>query len=244
MNEWLSMILNSGFNWLLIILYSLLVVGAGIYLSWMAIQRQKNMSMMSANIKNKLKANIRLSPKNIVHIGRGYNLTAKMSRDVIYNLYATIDDAASHAVLDALVADIEKEELFDDLPDEVKPSMLRLTKLVDNSTEFSDKQVLSPITRKLNEYVELKAEQEKAKKQTNRAYLITVISFMVGVLSFYYTFKTPSDGDIKKTVEEVFNEKMTSTQIDPPPPAKAATEKQLPPGNNLGRLPSRIQALH
>jgi hypothetical protein len=244
MNDWLSMILNSGFNWLLIILYSLLVIGAGIYLSWMAIQRQKNMSMMGANIKNKLKANIHLSPKNIVHIGRGYNLTAKMSRDVVYNLYATIDDAASHAALDALVADIEKEELFDDLPDEVKPSMLRLTKLVDNSTEFSDKQVLSPITRKLNEYVELKAEQEKAKKQTYRAYLITVISFMVGILSFYYTIKTPSGGDIKKTVEEVFNEKMTSTQIDPPPPAKAATEKPLPPGNNLGHLPSRIQALH
>jgi hypothetical protein len=243
MKDWLSMIMNNGFNLLLIILYGLLIAGAGIYLSWMAIQRRKNMSMMSGNIKNKLKANIRLSPKNIVHIGRGYNLTARMSRDVIYNLYATIDDAASHTALDALVADIEKEELFDDLPDEVKPSMSRLTKLVDNSTEVSDKQVLSPITRKLNEYVELKAEQEKAKKQTYRAYLITVISFMVGIISFYYTIKTPSDGDIKKAVEEAFSERMASKQIDPPP-AKPATEKLLQPGNNLDRLPSHSQVLH
>lgn len=237
MKDWLGMVLNTDFNLILIILYTLLILGAGIYLSWMAIQRRKNMLMMGANIKNKLRAHIRLSPKNVVHIGRGYNLTPKMSRDVIYTLYATMDDADSHVALDTLVADIEKEELFDDLPDEVKPSMSRLAKIVDGSTEISDKQILSPITRKLNEYVELKAEQEKTKKQTYRAYLITVISFMVGIVSFYYTIKTPSDGDIKKAVEEALSEKIAKDRIVPAtPPAIPATEKPVPPGKKVAHL--------
>jgi hypothetical protein len=228
MNNWFNTIMDNGFNLFLPILYVLLTVGAGVYLSWMAIQRQKNMAMMSNNIKNKLKNNVCLSPKNIVHIGRGYNLSAKKSRDVIYNIYANIDDPASHTALDSLVSDIEKVELFDDLPDEVKPSMSRIAKLIDNSTEISDKQILTPIATKLNEYVELKAEQEKMKKQTNRAYFITMISFVVGAISFYFTLNSPSDGDIKRTIEQVFSERLAN---DPtaPPPARLSTEKQLKP---------------
>jgi len=195
--------MDNSFNLYFLFFYVLLIVGAGVYLSWMAILRKKNMSMMSNNIKNKLKANVHLTAKNIIHIGRGYNLSPQKSRDVIYNLYVTIDDKTSHTALDFLVSDIEKEEEFDDLPDEVKPAMSRIAKLLDNSTEISDKQVLAPITTKLNEYVELKAEQEKTKKQTNRAYLITIISFVVSSMSFYFTLKSPSDCEIKNVVEQV-----------------------------------------
>lgn len=220
-NNWFNTVMDIGFNLLFPILYILLIAGAGIYLSWIAIQRRKNMAMMSENIKTKLKANVALSPKKIVHIGRGYSLSAKQSRDVIYNLYANIDDPASHDALDSLVSEIEKVELFDDLPEEVKPSMSRIAKLIDNSSESSDKQILTPVATKLNEYVELKAEQEKMRKQTNRAYLITMISFFVGAISLYFTLKSPSDGDIKKAVEQVFSERSanaaaSSPAINPP----------------------------
>ena len=59
------------------------------------------------------------------------------------------------------------------------------------------------------------------RKQTNRAYLITMISFFVGAISLYFTLKSPSDGDIKKAVEQVFSERSanaaaSSPAINPP----------------------------
>jgi hypothetical protein len=63
-----------------------------------------------------------------------------------------------------LVVEIEKEEPFDELPDEVKPSLSRLLKIIESSKDESDKHVLLPITSALNKYTELKLEQEKNKK--------------------------------------------------------------------------------
>lgn len=187
-----------------------MIVGAGIFLSWMTIQKRKNKDRMRANVVKKLTSNVTLSAKDIVHIGRGFDLSPQSSRDVVFTLYADVDDDASFTTLKALVADIEKEEPFDELPDEVKPSLARLSKIIEQSTDSADKHILLPITTTLTKYVELKADQEKAKKQTNRAYVITIISFVVGAISFYFTLKSPSEADIKKAMEQVLAEKVVN----------------------------------
>jgi hypothetical protein len=195
------------FNLFMAIFYISIMAGAIVFVFWMTIQKRKNMEKMKSNIKHKLTSSVELSAKDINIIGRGFDLSSKNSRDAVYKLYAETDDATSFAALKALVNDIEKEEPFDDLPDEVKPSLSRLLKLVESSPEISDKHVLLPITSTLNKYTELKSEQEKAKKQTNRAYIITIISFVVGAISFYFTLKSPSDVDIKKAMEQVLIER-------------------------------------
>ena len=195
------------FNVFIAALYVLMIGGAVVYLSWMTLQRRKNMERMRANVSKKLAANVSLSAKDVVYIGRGFDLSAKSSRDVIYKLYTDTDDLTPFSILKTLVSDIEKEEPFDELPDEVKPSLCRLGKLIENSADMSDKHILMPITATLNKYVELKSEQDKARKQTNRAYVITVISFVVGAISFYFTLKSPSEGDIKKALEQVMTER-------------------------------------
>lgn len=111
------------------------------------------------------------------------------------------------------MAEIEKEEPFDELPDEVKPSLSRLSKLIEKSNDSADKHILLPVTTALTKYVELKVEQEKAKKQTNRAYVITIISFVVGAISFYFTLKSPSEADIKKAMEQVLSEKASNVPV-------------------------------
>lgn len=203
---------NNGLNLLMAIIYVLMIVSAGFFLSWMTIQRRKNMEKMIGSIRKKLAANLPLSAKDVVCIGRGFELSAKNSRDVIYKLYAEIDEPASFEAMKTLVSDIEKEEPFDDLPDEVKPSLSRIGKLIEGSSDVTDKNILLPVTTILNKYVELKAEQEKAKKQTNRAYIITIISFVVGAMSFYYTLKSPSETDIKKAMEQVLSEQAPNSQ--------------------------------
>ena len=195
------------FNLFIAILYIVMIVGAGVFLSWMTIQKRKNKDRMRANVVKKLTSNVTLSAKDIMHIGRGFDLSPQSSRNVVFRLYADVDDSESFTALKALVADIEKEEPFDELPDEVKPSLARLSKVIEQSTDSADKHILLPITTTLTKYVELKVDQEKAKKQTNRAYVITIISFVVGAISFYFTLKSPSETDIKKAMEQVLAEK-------------------------------------
>jgi large-conductance mechanosensitive channel len=201
------------FNLIIAALYIFMIVGAGVFLSWMTIQKRKNKERMRANIVKKLTANVTLSAKDIFHIGRGFDLSSQGSRDVVFKLYADVDDPASFSTLKALVAEIEKEEPFDELPDEVKPSLSRLSKLIEQSDDSADKHILLPLTTTLTKYVELKVEQEKAKKQTNRAYVITIISFVVGAISFYFTLKSPSEADMKKVMEQVLSEKASNVPL-------------------------------
>lgn len=201
------------FNLFIAVLYIVLIVGAGVFLSWMTIQKRKNKERMRSNVVKKLAKNVTLSAKDIIHIGRGYDLSPQSSRDVVFKLHADVDDPASFSTLKALVAEIEKEEPFDELPDEVKPSLSRLSKLIEQSNDSADKHILLPVTTTLTKYVELKAEQEKAKKQTNRAYVITIISFVVGAISFYFTLKSPSETDIKKAMEQVLSENVANGPV-------------------------------
>lgn len=94
-----------------------------------------------------------------MHIGRGFDLSPQSSRDVFFKIYADVDDPTSFIMLKALVADIIKGEPFDELPDEVEPSLARLSKVIEQSTDSSDKHILLPITTTLTKYVELKSDQ-------------------------------------------------------------------------------------
>lgn len=202
-------------NLFMAIFYIATIVGGVIFVFWMTIQKKKNMESMKSNIKQKLSSSVSLSAKDITLIGRGFDLSPKSSRDVIYKLYAEIDESSSFSALKKLVVEIEKEEPFDDLPDEVKPSLSRLLKIIESSQDESDKHILLPITSTLNKYTELRLEQERTKKQTNRAYIITIISFVVGAISFYFTLKSPSDVDIKRAMEQVLIERSVTNANGP-----------------------------
>ena len=188
--------------------YILIFIMVAGFISWITIQRRKNADAMRNNIYAKLKAGFKLSAKDIVNIGKPFDLTAFQSRKVVYKIFSDAEDKESFERLKQMVQEIETEEPFDDMPDEVKPSLVRLSKIVEESEEKSDKNILVLITGTLTKYVELKSEQEKLKKQTNRAYVVTVVSFVVGEISFYFTLTSPSAKDIAREIQ-----KTTSTQI-------------------------------
>lgn len=201
--------------------YVLIFIGAGFFLSWMTIQRKKNMDGMKDNIRQKIAASIPLSAKDVVYIGRGFSLSPASSRSVVYRLFSAVSDAKDYQSLKDLIVEIEKEEPFEDLPDEVKPSLSRLTKIIESTSDESDKHVLLPITSTLNKYVELRAEQEKFKKQNTRAYVISIVSFVVGAVSFYFTLKSPGEPEIRHAVEQA----LASTLVPPNLPGKNVLPK-------------------
>lgn len=190
--------------------YVFIIIAFSIFMSWITIQKRKNAEAMRKNIHGKLKSNIQLSSKDVVNIGKSFDFTAFQSRKVLYKIFRDAEDKESFESLKKLVREIEAEEPYDDMPDEVKPSLARLSKITKDSTEEIDKHILNPITGILSKYVELKTEQEKLKKQTNRAYFVTIVSFFVGAISFYFTLTSPSAKDIAKEME-VINE---SQQIE------------------------------
>lgn len=183
--------------------YIFIIIGFGIFMSWITIQRRKNADAMRKNIYAKLNSKIQLSSKDVVNIGKSFDLTAFQSRKVIYKIFRDAEDKDTFESLKTLVQEIEAEEPYDDMPDEVKPSLVRLSKITEESDEESDKHILTPITGALGKYVELKSEQEKLKKQTSRAYVVTIVSFVIGAISFYFTLSSPSAKDIAKEIQVV-----------------------------------------
>ncbi|MBQ0712167.1 MAG: hypothetical protein KBT53_04330 [Porticoccus sp.] len=175
----------------------IIVIGSFIvFASWMTIQRRKNAEAMKRNIESKLGSEINLCSRDIVNIGKSFDLTPFQSRKIVYKIFSGANNPEAFSKLKQLVNEIETEEPFDDLPDEVKPSLVRITKISEETKEESDKYILSPIIQTLNKFVELKSEQEKLKKQTTRAYFISVISVVIGAVSFYFTLTSPSAEEI------------------------------------------------
>lgn len=183
--------------------YIAAIVFMGVFFSWLTIQRRKNAEAMRKNILSKFSSDIDLTAKDIVHIGKAFSLSAYQARQVIYKIYSEANKKDEFSKLKNLICEIEKEEPFDELPDEVKPSLIRLAKVSESSGEESDRHILSPIVQTLNKYVDLKSEQEKLKKQTNRAYVITIISFIFGAVSTYFTISAPTAADIAKEMQNI-----------------------------------------
>jgi hypothetical protein len=69
--------------------------------------------------------------------------------------------------------------------------------------------------------VEQKSEQEKLKKQTNRAYVVTIISFVVGAISFYFTLTSPSAEDIAREIQAITNGQVIEHNNSSNPDAKS-----------------------
>jgi hypothetical protein len=178
----------------------LLAVGGGASIVFIDKKRSR---FMKANLKEKLNSQIELSASDVVNIGKAFRLTPYQSRRIVYQIFSDLNDKDSFDKLKILVNEIEKEEPFDDLPEEVKPSMIRLTSLVSSSSELSDKQLLSPISHTLKKYVDLLAEQDLLKKKTNRAWLLTIVSFVIGAISFYFTVTAPTASDIATQLNEI-----------------------------------------
>src|SRR5690554_7656358 len=113
--------------------YILIMIAFTIFMSWLTIQRRKNADAMQKNVHAKMASGIQLSAKDVVNIGKSFDLTAFQSRKVIYKIFREADNKETFESLKKLVKEIESEEPFDDMPDEVKPSLARITKIAEGS---------------------------------------------------------------------------------------------------------------
>jgi hypothetical protein len=165
-------------------------------------KRQKAYEKLKNQIIGKIKADIELEANDIPQIGKGLGLSASKSLDAVYQLYAESQSKESHLVFKTLIKEVNKTEPFDGLSDSVKPSMIRLSTLCENSQQKSDKELLRPIVNELENYMTIRDEHEIAKKQNRISYSIAIISSIIGAIGLILALSGPSKSFIETKLEE------------------------------------------
>ena len=163
---------------------------------WSVQRRNEKIKNLQEDLKQKIQNDFDLTSQDITLIGRAYDLSASSSRLALYRVYKDIAEKEDFNKLKTLVEQLQKDEPFDTMPDEVKPSLSRISSMASDSSVDSDKHILTPITNILTKYQDLLEEQKKTKKQTSIAYTLTVASFVFGAISLYFAFVSPSAKDI------------------------------------------------
>ncbi|ENM5799950.1 heme exporter protein CcmD [Vibrio mimicus] len=184
-------------------LYAIVIIAFLGLMVWSVRKREENRKRLQADLKSKLESGFNLTSQDIVLLGRAHDLSPSNSRLALYRVYKDISDSGSFDKLKELVSEIHKEEPFDTMPDEVKPSLSRILELTSNTTSETDKHLLTPITNILTKYQDLVEEQRKTKKQATVAYLITIISFVIGAVSLYYAITAPTAADIATQLSQM-----------------------------------------
>lgn len=182
-------------------LYALIIIGMLGLVFWVSVKREKKINNLQSDLKNKVTSGFNLNSKDISLLGQAHDLSPKSARLALYRVYKDMDKAEDFEKLKTLVQEIQKEEPFDTMPDEVKPSLLRISELSHQSDSESDKQILTPVTNILTKYQELVEEQKKTRKQANIAYLLTIVSSILGAVSLYFAFSAPTAKEIAKQLK-------------------------------------------
>ena len=110
------------------------------------------------------------------------------------------------------------------MPDEVKPSLVRIAALVEGVGDTGDKHLLLPVHKTLAKYVELESERDKFRLRARWGTVIAVVSLLMGIFSFYQSLKSPTLDQIQKVLKE--SQVIESTQDGSNNPITTSSEKK------------------
>lgn len=190
------------------------------------IDKRRGRTELKASILAKLKASIAISAKDVNTMARGAGIARTSVSQVLSQLLLEANEQQAFASLQKLAADLEKTEPFEDLPPEVKPSLVRLQELIDVSSQKSDIHLLSPIQRALGSYVEQKAELESSKRVGKWMNLISIIGFIVGLWGFYFAWKSPDAKEMEAVFRKVIAAPSLPSALGVPAPGEPAASLQ------------------
>jgi hypothetical protein len=154
------------------------------------------------NILEKWKAGASLSVNDVLDIGRGLDITRSDAIDVIYMLLAEAKEQKEIDMARHLIDDVNKKAPYEDLPDDVKPSIIRLSEICDEARLESDKSLLIPIQRALSHYKTMLAEHQSIKTQSRVSYVVGIISVLVGIIGLALAFRGPTTADVRQSITD------------------------------------------
>jgi hypothetical protein len=189
----------------------IILIVCAIVLAVHVFKKRKARDLLRESICKKMACGIQLSAADVIYMAKGVGMQRPGVNRTVCQLLHDTNDHQWYQQLKALAVQLEKEEPFDDLPEEVKPSLVRLSELCEESQQKSDHLLLMPIQKTLGSYVELKTETEKTKKQTKLVNTIGIVSFIIGVWGFYLTLKSPDAKDIETAVTRALSSQLSGS---------------------------------
>lgn len=204
---------------ILIILYGIIfivIVPFGVYMTW---RESRNKLQLRAAIQTQVHQGLDVTADYVRKMAHGLGINRTAVPRVVNRILSDISDAATSKAVFALSQQLEKEEPFNELPEEVRPSLMRLVELCDSSGTKSDHLLLSPIQRSLNSYVELQAQVKRGRRMNMIINGVGVISLFVGLWGAYATLQSPTAGQIAMEVARTM-QNCAASNADCPKPAK------------------------
>ena len=113
-----------------------------------------------------------------------------------------------------MLGELEATQPYDNLPAEVRPSLIRIEKTLSASPDEEDKAVLTPVVNALHNYVELLRQKGRLNMHRNIAYAIGAVSLVVGLAAL---FSSPSADDLAKQVAAKLSQSGDRTENTSPP---------------------------
>ena len=164
-------------------------------------EQEKNESELRSRIVNRLSKGIEVTVRDFDRFRNALELTQQRAKRVADNLYSEelSEEVTADVIekLDALLEELEATQPYDNLPAEVRPSLIRIEKTLSASPDEEDKAVLTPVVNALYNYVELLQQKGRLNLHRNIAYAIGAASLVVGLAALYLS---PSGDDLAKHV--------------------------------------------
>lgn len=199
--------INDILNIIVIALY-VIAISTAIFMLIKSVKNKKKWTEDLKNgILNKIKSGIEVSAIDVNVMSRATGLSQKSVSECISQLLLVENDKETYEKIRILSTDFNKIEPYENLPDEVKPSLMRIQELIEASNRQSDMALLNPIQRNLASYAEQKNEYDANKKRSKWFNFITIIGFVVGIIGLYFTLNTPDSKDIEKIINKAIIEK-------------------------------------
>ena len=190
--------------------------------SWVLMMRRarKAKDEFRTSVLGRLDAGIEVTAADLDRFCNAHGLDKASAKLVLDRIYAERPAETEPGTLDRLrplLEEVEKNQPYDHLPVEVRPSLVRLDSLVGDSADGRDRAVLGPILAALNEYVDLAKERRRLNLHRNVALAMGVVSLVVGGATLYLT---PSEEELASSVASEL-----TRMAAPPGASDAATEQ-------------------
>ncbi len=166
-----------------------------------------------------------ISVWEVGNFARAFGIGRQSIDKAMSQLLAETKDKPLYECIKKVALDLEKKAPFENLPDEVKPSLHRIQELIDASALPSDALLLSSIQNALGNHVELKREAEAAKHIGKWLNALSIVGFFVGIFGLYLTFKSPGIADFETMLHQQLKEFCVSPANTVPAPVPALIQR-------------------
>lgn len=176
-------------------------------------EQERRERALRERILDRLANDMEVTTKDFERFCNALELNQHQAKRVVDAIYSEqLSEQVTTVVIgkvDVLLGGLEAKQPFDNLPAEVRPSLIRIEKTLSASPDEEDKAVLTPVVNALRSYVGLVRQQRRLGLHRNIAYGIGAASLVVGLAALLLS---PSADDLAKRIAAEIEQTAAETE--------------------------------